>query len=281
MQFTKSSRRYQKHLQCTQYTRNTEDLKVRTVPCLCQGCINDDGQECANSNYTEPWREVDLIPVKGESKRKHAKRKLPKPSRMQQKNGEKQDVDEDHEDDASPETEHNEQPVPDDVVENPADLTVGPQLREESGTELFIDLTGGKNVEDEVQAADNLMKEDNVIIGSDHNDHAILPEIGVNDEEIPDRIYWESLLASLENCELSELETFVLTLLGDLKPLQERKFPVHFDPTVDWIDATASALIPPDTPDSVDAIWTLGDGNCIGRAIGKSFSGDDSMHLEI
>ena len=48
-------------------------LKVRNVPCLCLLCILDDGQECVNNMYTDKWRQV--VPVKGDSKKKHMKRK--------------------------------------------------------------------------------------------------------------------------------------------------------------------------------------------------------------
>ena len=53
-------------------------LKVRCVPCLCNPCLLEIGLECQNSHYTDPWREVELILVKGDSTRKHQKRKHPK-----------------------------------------------------------------------------------------------------------------------------------------------------------------------------------------------------------
>ena len=59
--------------------RNTDQplqLKVRAVPCLCPPCINEEGV-CLNSDYTDPWRIVDLIPEKGANLRKYAKRKRP------------------------------------------------------------------------------------------------------------------------------------------------------------------------------------------------------------
>ena len=45
-------------------------LKVRHIPFLCQSCILENGQKCENSKYTDPWREVKLIQLKGESKQK-------------------------------------------------------------------------------------------------------------------------------------------------------------------------------------------------------------------
>ena len=67
---------------CSLYSvRNTEHLlklKVRHIPCLCQACIEDNGGQCTNSSFTDLWRDIDLVPVKGESKRKHQKRKHPR-----------------------------------------------------------------------------------------------------------------------------------------------------------------------------------------------------------
>ena len=59
---------------------NTElplSLKVRSVPCLCELCIKDNGQECLNSAYTDPWQDVQLIPHKGLNLKKYTKRKHP------------------------------------------------------------------------------------------------------------------------------------------------------------------------------------------------------------
>ena len=51
-------------------------LQVRAVPCLCPPCISEQ-DECLNSEYTEPWRLVELIPKKGDNPRKYAKRQKP------------------------------------------------------------------------------------------------------------------------------------------------------------------------------------------------------------
>ena len=64
----------------TYSVRNTPDplkLKIRTTPCLCPPCIADNGEQCKNHKFTDGWKEVDLIPVKGDSKKKHMKRKHP------------------------------------------------------------------------------------------------------------------------------------------------------------------------------------------------------------
>ena len=67
------------HTQNLYSVRNTSQplqLKVRCVPCLCPSCIKDEG-ECYNSEHTDPWRIVNLIPQKGSNLRKYAKRKRP------------------------------------------------------------------------------------------------------------------------------------------------------------------------------------------------------------
>ena len=68
------------HTQTLFSVRNTNQplqLKVRSVPCLCSGCIRDDGTPCENSGQTDPWRLVNLIPSKGANKNKYKKRPRP------------------------------------------------------------------------------------------------------------------------------------------------------------------------------------------------------------
>ena len=60
--------------------RNTPDplkLKIRNILCLCKACILDNGQKCDNYHYADSWREVDLLPFKGKSKRSYKKCKHP------------------------------------------------------------------------------------------------------------------------------------------------------------------------------------------------------------
>ena len=51
-------------------------LKVRAVPCLCPVCITEEG-DCENSEHTDPWKVVDLVPEKGANLRKYQKKKRP------------------------------------------------------------------------------------------------------------------------------------------------------------------------------------------------------------
>ena len=51
-------------------------MKVREVPCLCEPCITDKGN-CLNTAYADPWKKVNLTPLKGDNLRKHAKHKAP------------------------------------------------------------------------------------------------------------------------------------------------------------------------------------------------------------
>ena len=64
------------HLYSVQNTANPLELKVRHIPCLCSPCISEDG-ECLNSQYSDPWRTVKLVPLKGCNLRKYQKRKRP------------------------------------------------------------------------------------------------------------------------------------------------------------------------------------------------------------
>ena len=51
-------------------------LKVCEIPCLCDPCITDQGN-CENSQHADPWRSVNLVPLKGDNITKHGKCKAP------------------------------------------------------------------------------------------------------------------------------------------------------------------------------------------------------------
>ena len=102
------------------------------------------------------------------------------------------------------------------------------------------------------------------------------------DAFIPDRIYWESLLGKLERCSSDvEVEHTAIEISKTLKPLQPRKKNVRFRCNVDFIDAASTEAIPDDGPQDVHAIKIPGDRNCLCRSVSYSYSGDNSMHIEM
>ena len=52
-------------------------------------------------------------------------------------------------------------------------------------------------------------------------------------------------------------------------------------PDVHAIDRIAAASLSEDCPCSVHPVWTLGNGNCMGRSLSMGYRGDNSMHLQI
>ena len=215
-------------------------------------------------------------------KRKHPKDHIARATHSG--NDENQQDDEGVGDDISlPEIVIDSEDIPDD--EQPmVDLTVVDADVQKNTNDIFINLTGGKCYEDAEEVAQANCMEADVLITADaeinSNEGGIIE--GGTIEDIPDRIYWESMLASLEQCESWEqLENLVFQLLPNLKPLRKRTMPVHFMPDVDFIDATAMQTIPADGPENVDAIRTTGDGNCLGRSVSKGYCGSELMHMEI
>ena len=63
--------------------------------------------------------------------------------------------------------------------------------------------------------------------------------------------------------------------------IRKRKENVIFDETLDYRDIVAESTIPTDFKEDVDAVWILGDGNCLPRALSHAYIGDDTMHKEI
>ena len=280
---------------CSIYSmRNTEHplkLKVRHVPCVCPPCILDNGEVCHNSSHTDPWREVDLIPCKNDNRRKHEKRKHPKDfvqvirtrNKVQSSTENVQEVNVQVESSDS----DREENIPDlqieengDIEEELIDLTEIGQTSKKNGDGVFIDLTEGKDAENGDVTLDCEDFED--VLNSDEQADC---EGYVNVDEtlsIPDNIYWESLLGALEKCtNFSELEKLANEIVHDLRPLKVCTSNVFFRPDIDFTDTTAYATLPVDGPSDVVPRWTLGDGNCMARSLSTSYTGNDSMHLEI
>ena len=268
--------------------RNTPEvlkLQVCNIPCLCLSCTSGNGTVCENSNYADVWREVDLVPVKGQNKSKYRKRKTPSATVNVQSA-----ADVDNNNDKILSDEHLPEIVLNDVNEpNEEDITVDLTTPVEGDGELFIDLTE----EQGTQNADMCMEareDDDVIISVPQStipatspfDKITTQQIADHDERIPDKIYWESLLGVLEKCTNDfELESMAREIQKKLKPIRKRKSEVYFNPQVDSIDTVTYDSIPEDGPKDLIPIKVLPDGNCLSRSLSHGYIGNDSMHLEI
>ena len=261
-------------------------LQIRTVPCLCKQCISGNGENCDNSEFTDPWREVDLIPVKGESTQKRQKRKHPKDTVRPRVGAVSANTNgEDNEPEENIENPLADEELPDVVIEGQDDSQYI-DLTEENHTamneDLFIDLTEADGTDDAAAEIVHVnVEEEEVIIEkkSDKNKQSIHTE---EDDTVPEQIFWESVLASIERCtNPSEMLAVVNTIQGQIEPIRERKSDIYFNCALDYIHATAKSLIPPDLNMDLDPIWIPGDGNCFTRSVGKGYSGTEDMHVEL
>ena len=260
-------------------------LKVRNRPCLCPPCLYEDGQECHNSKFCDPWREVDLIPIKGQNKKKHMKRKHPKDCVAVEESA--------HITAKNAEPDSDEENLPDIVIESAEGI-----LDEEdklmnltancnaNNGDFCIDLTEGTtNVETEPAVVDDVIitgeTEEITDCDKEITDYLSM-ELATSEDEIADKVYWENILGCLERCSTDiELRDFAADVHINLKPLCPRKKNIHFRPDTDYIDTVATESIPEDAPSNVHAIKILPDGNCLGRSISHGYIGNDSMHLEM
>ena len=256
-------------------------LKIRSVPCLCNACLLENGEECKNSHYTDAWQEVDLLPAKGDSSKKHFKQKHPKDYVSVQRIS-MQNVYEEEEN------------VPDDVLpvmqidneaEDVIDLTGMPKntshSKQDGQSNLLIDLMEGAT--NECRPTYEIVEEGDLIIEKDS--HNIRPSstykqcnreveiIGYSKQNkliphdstfIPNDIYRESVLGALEHCK-TDIEMYAVAkeISQNMPKLRKHNKNVHFSPECDFIDAHATATLPEDAPQDVHAIWTQGDGNCM------------------
>ena len=110
------------------------------------------------------------------------------------------------------------------------------------------------------------------------------PETNVTDsvEDIPDDIYWHSLLTAMqESKDFHSLQCQVEEWYrAGLRPLKPRVM-VTFRPGVDAVNSVAQKEIPHDGPVNLRAFLTTGDGNCLGRSLGKGYFSDDTKHIEV
>ena len=267
-------------------------MKVHKVPCLCSPCVLENG-ECENSLYADPWKEVDLKPVKGENKNKHRKRKYPKDClSVQEKNQDQendgkiavtvvnQEVQEDDtSDDDLPDV------VIDDIDEEDKEVIDLTTKKTEKGNNIFIDLTDAVEISDlNVEP----IEDSDLIITSQEFSTNINAQCSANlrgisqTEDIPSQVYWDSILGALEHCiNTTDLVKLANELLHDLRPLRERKTNIHFRPEIHHIDVNATESLPLDAPKNVYPIWTLPDGDCLCRALSVAYCGDESMNVEM
>ena len=99
--------------------------------------------------------------------------------------------------------------------------------------------------------------------------------------DVPDSIYWHSILTSLESCNTFEqLQKLANELKEQIPPLPPC-LQSTYNPEEDDIDFVAQAEIPIDGPRLLGAILTLGDGNCLCRALSRAYFNTDKRPLEI
>ena len=239
-----------------QNTSNPLRLKIHNTPCLCPPCIADDGQECVNGHFTDKWREVELVPLKGDNIRKHMKCKHPREYIAVQRSATDRIQNEPMNDGVS--DEEDDINVPEMLLDNIAqdemeEYCQGNEQTGENEDDISIDLTeGAENItNDETIVIDEELEDSDIIItNEDYNSNPSL-ELFQSTEVIPDWIYWESKLAALEGCASDgEFEKTAIELSKTLKALRPSK-KVTFIPERHRIDNIASCALPADGPKNV------------------------------
>ena len=102
-----------------------------------------------------------------------------------------------------------------------------------------------------------------------------------NNTSVPTTVFWLSILSAIENCRDEEQ---LITLCKEVKqrmPPMQKKKNGEFSRDSDTIDRVAQAEIPLDGPLMLIAVHTIGDGNCLCRALSRAFFNEDSFHMEI
>ena len=288
-------------------------LKICNIPCSCTSCLLDNQEHCKNSNYADPWREVDLIPMKGQSMKTHMKCKHPRdcvnvnPPLQQKANNRDKAQDSDSNDSSEGDDVPDIQIVSNNERENEENDTQFIDLTEQNKENLvFIDLTSNQknNVTSSEQNEDMLsfenIEEDDVLINEDaacpwkengnnkknnRYEGIILElqfELESNKDDIPDSAYWENILGSLESCTNErDFEVMAKEIAKTLRPLPARKQHIHFRVEKDFINSVALNSIPDDGPQDFDPIKILTDGNCLPHTLSHGSFGTDAFHLQI
>ena len=301
--------------------RNTSQplhLKVRNVPCLCPPCIRDDGEECYNKDYSDPWRIVNLIPQKGSSLKKYAKRKRPDegiaaPTPVE----ESPPCGIDHEsDDELPDivfdskldknrrkrgkAQEKLKRKAKDVTDTVTDASVTENQNPERNCDKSctwinefeqLDLencTSAPNTETNddceiVEVCERRSKEfmfsAESQVPTTRNESNVVSQLF--DNSIPEVVLWPSILSALENCQQEdELINLCKEIKLRLPPMKPRAI-ATFSRAEDNIDRVAQKEIPVDGPTMLIAVQTYGDGNCLCRALSRAFFNVDSHHVEI
>ena len=302
--------------------RNTPEpltLKVRHVPCLCPPCINEEGQ-CLNSSHTDPWRLVNLIPQKGANLRKYQKRKrpddrirnaapeTPSDEEIVQDVAAEQEVEvnvnDQHEESGDEELpdisfekfqnrrrRNDERHVTDPVTDknSPSTCTWMNSSETTASDEVIIIPSSSEGIQESTSQEDEIIEicaktsqefrlsGENVMTKTTERS---VPD--VTDPELPDIVYWLSILTSLLDCtDYPTLEKVATEYYNSgLRALQKRE-ESSFTPGIDVMDNVAQNDIPPDGPVNLKAITTIGDGNCLCRALSKAFYNSDSKHIEL
>ena len=99
-------------------------------------------------------------------------------------------------------------------------------------------------------------------------------------EKLSHGVLWTSILTALDECrDFTALEKLCKEVRDEMPPLKKRV--KAFISGADSIDTVAQAEIPPDGPRGLNAVMTVGDGNCMPRSVSRSYFNDDSFHLEL
>ena len=266
---------------------------------MCTPCISEEGQ-CLNHAYTDPWRLVKLIPQKGASMKKYEKRICPDSGTRQQTQEEEQE--EEQEECSSDEELPN-------IVFNHVSRIRQKKQQESAQRCKGTEDKHWNDVAEEITEADfqssssscspkneaeliNLCEEtseevrmssDNLVMSDPCEKEAVIPrQLSIEDDDIPDYVYWHSILSGFQSCEdFHQVVNFVLEIKARGIQRLSNRVEAYFIEGVDILDMVAQAEIPKDGPVMLKAIWTDGDGNCLCRAIAKAFFNDDSRHIEI
>ena len=124
---------------------------------------------------------------------------------------------------------------------------------------------------------------ENILMSDARHQFADIPvQLNIRDEDIPDLVYWSSVLSGFRSChDFHQVVGLVLELKAKGIRQLSKRVEAFFIQGIDNIDHVAQSEIPIDGPIMLKAVWTEGDGNCLCRALSKAFFNDDSMHLEI